>query len=267
MRKVLLPIFLILFSINFLSAQEIETKDTLTNNGTTFKSRFFQSNGMAYFTDVDIPPLRNVSYTYHVNGSDINYSGKFYGYSFALLTYIHQFRYNIYEVNNDFSLSINSPLDVGFNMLFTLDQSLANATSTPTNTSTSTGATGNMGAGVGFFKLSIPLYLQVNYGGIATQKTEMEKGVTFGIGIEYQLNPLFMLNVDDAVKNVKFDRSYFIIPSMNVGYRYLNKNQHAKEVNLKIGMGSSSSFTANNGNQISQTPLNVMLSWNTYLSY
>ncbi len=256
-----------IFSCHLSFAQETETKDTTLIKEKSFKDRFFKNTGAALFTDIDILPLRDVTFSKHVSsgnyGGYVNFQGKYTGFSIAYFTYIYQLRYNVYEANEDFSLSVNAPLALGFSMFFSSNKSLAD----PVNPPVKNIGSENFGSGIGFFKLSVPLFFQLNYGNLATQTTAKDHGVTLGIGVDYQINPIFLLNMDDVSSNLSINRSNFIIPSMNIGYRLMTEKDIPMEINLKVGMGTSSTFTSMDGHTISQNPMSILLSWHTYIDY
>jgi hypothetical protein len=217
MNRILLSVFLSLICFQYIKAQEAETKDSASFEHTTFKDRFFHCSGYATITDFDRTGIRDVSYTrpqsLSGNPLDVNYSGKSSGISLSIFTYIHTFRFNIFEPSEDISLSINSPIAIGASVF------IAAINGEPNNPAFDNELTG----GIGFMKLSLLLYLQANFGNIATRFSSAEDGFTAGVGFEYQVNPIFVIT-EQNLKNVTFPKSNFLMPSMNIGYIYLNHN-------------------------------------------
>ncbi len=259
MNRILLSVFILLLSLQYIKAQEAETKDSNSFEHTTFKDRFFHCSGYAAITDFDRTGIHDVSYTRPQtllgDPLDVNYSGKSSGISLGIYTYIHTFRFNIFEPSEDISLSINSPIAIGASIF------IASINGVPNNPAFSTDLTG----GIGFMKLSLPLYLQANFGNIATRFSSEEDGFTAGIGFEYQVNPIFVIT-EQNLKNVTFPKSNFLMPSMNVGYIYLDHNNVPHEINLKLGFGSTDNsqyiFPA-----LPDSHYNIMLSFHKYVNF
>ncbi len=240
MKKITLTFVLLLVFLSFANAQ---------NQGGGLKDKFFQSLGFAYFTDFDKTPLRD--------WTAANESGKYYGYSWTIVTAVYAPRINLYEPTQNLSFSIYAPIALGFNA-FSISSSATTTKPNPQSSSSSFGIDNSYG----YFKFALPVYLQMNFGNIATMATDMEKGFTAGIGFEYQINPIYM-----STDSRTISKSTFLMPSMNIGYRYWNKNNNASEVNLKVGMGSSSSAVDIYGKTITGTPLSIMLSFHKFLNY
>ncbi len=267
MKRLMCVNLLFIFGINLYAQNQSNIKD-----------KIFQSIGVSVFTDIDIMPLRDISYskikhnipTSSGGTSDvqINFSGKYFGTSVSYFTFVYGLRYNIYEPTKDFSVSLYAPLALGLNMF--LGSSIADPTNyTAVNKDYLFYNDESDFAYLGFLKLAIPLYLQVNYGNISTMATEKEKGITGGIGFEYQINPIFAFTMNgESNKNDNFTKSSFLIPSMNIGYRYWGKNSDPKEVNLKVGLGAVSTYSGTDGTtKTSAAPFSVMLSFHKYLGY
>ncbi len=266
MRKIIIILTSVIFSIQSLIAQEKGS----------FGDRFYYHNGLSVFTDFDVTPIRDVKFTKsnYVNGTsqNIDYVGKYSGVTWSVFTYTSNFRLNVYQPNDDFSLSVNSHVAIGFG-LYVGYKAVADAVNySPSvfNNYYNPSTISSMDQ-IGFLKLSIPVFLQANYGNIATRSSGMETGVTAGVGFEYQLNPIFIFSGGEEISPT-FTRSSFLVPCFNVGYCYIGEtifqsNEVLREVNLKIGMGSSETYTGKNGAKISQSPMSVMLTWNTYIDY
>ena len=267
MNKFFVTIILLLISYQFSYAKETENRDTAIKEGKSFRDKFYQRSGFSLFTDFDISPVRDLSFTknYSVNGNTVNqdYSGKYAGFSYSFFTYVYMLRYNLYEPVEDFSISLNAPMAFGLSM-FINTQSYGSSQSLPPPFQDTYSPTD----GMGFLKLSIPMYLQFNYGNIATRSSVLEHGITAGIGFEYQINPIFMFPLDGELINPSFSKSSLLIPSVNIGYCFLTDAEVPVEVNLKLSLGSMQSFTSFDGRQqVSQSPMSVMLSWHRYVNF
>jgi hypothetical protein len=116
--------------------------------------------------------------------------------------------FNLVEFNENNSLSLNSPITGIF--------------------------------GIGGTGFSIPLTVNYNRGNISTYRTDKVKGLTIGAGAEYNYIGFPYLNVDTEYE--KGTRAW-VQPVVNIGYRYWDYRNRAREVNLKVGYGTSS-YTA-----------------------
>ena len=113
-------------------------------------------------------------------------------------------RLNLLELGSNNSFSIDLPLTAGFGT-----------------------------AGLSFVA---PLTINYNLGNLSTYNSDSNKGFMMGAGLEY----IFLSKKefeDEGEPNVKMS---WVQPVANVAYRFWNKNNKAREVNFKLGYGSSS---------------------------
>ena len=196
-----------------------------------FKDRFFFSNGFSIFTEAffgkTIVPVNNDPYALYY------YPIKANGLSY--FTYTPNFRYNLSEFDDNSSLSINVPIGIGL-----------------------------MTSEFGFGDLNFPIFISYNVGNVSTYKSDKNKGFTIGIGFEYYNMALFKnSNYADGV----LEGSSWVEPCVNIGYRYWNSKNLAKEFNLKLGFGPGSSTTIGGITYDEGSPLVVKLTWFRYLKY
>jgi hypothetical protein len=128
------------------------------------------------------------------------------------------------------SLSASIPISIGL--------------ATSSGSSSVSGSSYNStGAGsIGFGSFNIPLFVEWNIGNGATYSSDKDHGFVAGLGVEYVKNPIIggaSLEDDNKVK-IEVPTSW-IQPVAEVGYRYWNKNNKAREINLKYGSGFTDS--------------------------
>ena len=149
-------------------------------------------------------------------------TNKYFNRGLTLAGYTLNTRLIIAEVNNNTSVSLDAPL------------SLAASVSS-----------------AGFGSISVPIMLSFNFGNIATSTADKDKGIVLGFGAQY-INSAILQKADLN----PFLKKSWIQPCMNLGYRYWNKRNKAREINLKL---------AYNPGQLVQTSKEEMGSTKTFL--
>jgi hypothetical protein len=213
---------------------------TMGANAQEFKDKFFFSNGFSIATETFfgrkiLPPE---SYDPNSQGSyynDDDYDLSVVGISY--FTYTANFRYNLKEFNNNSSISLNVP--VGLGLMF---------------------------SEYGFGSINFPVFFSINTGNISTYSADKDKGFTFGVGFEYYNMALFK-NPDYKDYSSALDGASWVEPAVNIGYRYWNKRNVAREFNLKLGFGPSISETINGVKYDYGSPLVIKLTWFIYGKY
>lgn len=206
-----------------------------------FKDKFFISHGFSIYTDwvfgqkIASPNLYAGQGLYY-DDLVLKATGA------SIFTYTPNFRYNLTEFDNNSSLSLNVPLGLGL-----------------------------MVSEFGFGSVEIPLFIAYNVGNISTYSADKNHGFTVGVGFEY-FNMAVFKNSDYDLYPGALDGSSWVSPCVNIGYRYWNSKNIAREINFKLGFGSSSStsITDINGTvyKVDQgSPLSVKLSWSRYMNY
>lgn len=199
-----------------------------------FKDKFFFAHGFSIFTEAFfgrkiVYPILDPIYFNEQPSTPIP------GWSY--FTYTPNFRYNLTEFDDNSSLSVNVPVGLGL-----------------------------MVSEYGFGSINFPVYLAYNVGNISTYKSDKNKGFTIGLGFEYYNMALFKNN--DFLGADANLHSSWVEPCVNIGYRYWNSKNLAKEFNLKLGFGPSNTTTVSGVTAYEETSTVVVkLTWFRYLSY
>lgn len=152
-------------------------------------------------------------------------------------------RLNLLEFGKNASFSLNTPITVG----------------------------AGVGEGFGSVAINIPATINLNIGNVSTYNSDANKGFTLGAGVEavYLTKPLLMFDED-----YNEGKSYWFQPVANIGYRFWNRENHANEINLKIGYGTSSvdvikNYYYSSSEVVTRTANTVAfrLSYVSYLNY
>ena len=160
----------------------------------------------------------------------------------SIFTYTPNFRYNLTEFDDNSSLSLNVPIGIGL-----------------------------MTSEFGFGSINVPLYIAYNSGNISTYSADKNKGFTIGIGIEYYNMAVFLDDKYDSGDAIS-DAASWIGPCANIGYRYWNKKNIAREFNLKVGFGPSTTYEYTDFNGANReyeigSATSVKFTWFRYLNY
>lgn len=201
--------------------------------------KFFQSFGFSSFTDYANGPaifLTKANPNYNPLPGSYSSGGptstfKLANWSLSYYTITYQLRYNIHELSSNSSLSISAPLSLGLSASSNADPNGTN------NSSYSSYGSSEIG---GYGSLNVPLFFEFNYGNGATYSSDKDRGIVIGAGFEYVMNPIIggMYMEDDNKLMVFAPKSWFQ-PAFEIGYRYWNRNNKAREINLKYGAGFS----------------------------
>jgi len=115
--------------------------------------------------------------------------------------------------------------------------------------------------------LQIPVVVNYNWGHMATRSSSAERG--FGVGFGVEINRVFSTLESTELYETANRRGFtqtasasFVQPVVNFGYRYWNKNDRPRELNLQFGFGKMYRFE--NGNSFRP---NVRLSLHKYINY
>ena len=117
--------------------------------------------------------------------------------------------------------------------------------------------------------VTVPMYLEFNYGAAARYISKSNWGFVLGAGVEYIASPLCSY----AVAVTECDNSDFLktsfLPSCKVGFRYWSKKNHVNEVILRLGIGEKLdkfyTFDAKLSEQY--RPMHIGLSFMRVLNY
>lgn len=195
-----------------------------------FKDRFFANFGITYGADVNFSSLKPFTYTDPYNSNNV-YKGYSKNFDVSLLTYFYGMRFNLLEKGDDFSMGIFVPITVSTclgNTKYLMEGDIIPAGGTKYEKKTLSGSFSTFG------RVSVPIFLQFNFGGGSTYNTAKEKGFTAGIGLDMSINPLFMnRSKDQPFENMDFGLMNFM-PAVNIGRRKFSKEQFI-EYNLKFG--------------------------------
>ncbi|HXP53199.1 MAG TPA: hypothetical protein VN922_24865 [Bacteroidia bacterium] len=196
-------------------------------------SKLFTEWGFSPLLGFAEGPLTNInSYEYNYStGSYVETTSIARYTTFVDFTLLFRVRYNITEMNNNMSLSVSVFPGLGLSA----------------STSTFNGDNSSASGGTGALFLNIPVFIDLNIGNVATYSSDQDKGFVVGLGIEYTKAPLLATNPTGYI-DARGDTGPLVItsgwiePVIELGYRYWNKKNKAKEFNLKFGYGGG--FTA-----------------------
>jgi|GEM_PF-1439271 hypothetical protein len=246
--------------------------NSFASDGQTSNGRLFTAFGISMFTQYESSP---VSITTNAVATTNNYTGYttysnvnsyIYFNTLTIESCTYSVRYNVVEMNNNMSISVAAAPCIGLSVGWATD-GLSPAYSTNTDEMTP-----------GFISLSLPFFAEFNYGNVSTFNADKESGFVFGVGYEIVKSPLILpsLPVSSEYQTNGYanpsqpamnTNSFWTEPAFELGYRYWNKNNHAREINLKYGTGASTTFINENG--VSQTihPWTIKLTFLIYLNY
>lgn len=115
--------------------------------------------------------------------------------------------------------------------------------------------------------LQIPVVVNYNWGHMATRSSSAERG--FGVGLGVEINRVYSLLEASEFYETASERGFaqigsasFVQPVVNFGYRYWNKNDRPRELNIQFGFGKMYRFEHGN----SFRP-NIRLSLHKYINY
>ncbi|NOX48172.1 MAG: hypothetical protein GXO89_14460 [Chlorobi bacterium] len=246
MKKTLLTFFMAI-AIQMLNAQD-------------FQDRFFRSRGLNLFGVTTPSTLFPV---YDKTGSSSNYTPTPYSLEHHFIGfgigYVYSFRFNIIELEDEKSFSVEVPLNLAYTSYFTYDNTV--------------------GPDKGLMSFSAPIILQFNYGNGATYNSSNSVGLVAGFGLEYNLSPMFLESVKD--KNVgdmiPYNTTYYeytkvkkswVQPILQLGIRYWNRKNKLKEISLKYGFGGKKEWikSADSGND-KNSSMSLQITFMRILNY
>ncbi len=99
---------------------------------------------------------------------------------------------------------------------------------------------------------TLPVFLQFNSGNVSTFDTKKETGFTVGVGAEYVNVGLVNLAgtaeddflFDDNLGVQGYEAISYIQPAANIGYRFFNKNEIARELNFRYSFKTIDTYAA-----------------------
>ena len=250
-KKTLQVLFILLavevFGANVATAQyktDSKSKSSSSSGSSSSSSsnsgdnkKFFFAIGISPFLNYYNGPTGNTTITSYTgtNGAaqQVPVSSNFSSYEYVSV--LLRFRLNIAEFSANQSLSISAIPTIGLGL-------------------SSSSTSYNYDGATGFGSIAIPVILEYNGGNIATFRSDKDKGVVLGLGIEYVKAPLTVATGDFALSDATYaPPSTWVEPVFEIGYRYWNKRNKAKEFNLQVGYGGKT--------------YSVCLSWNKYIGY
>jgi hypothetical protein len=241
-RLIVLIFFLLLFSLVSVMGQ----KDTLSSEYND-DPKCYYSFGVSVYSDYISGNLNKVP---QIDTSILNNQSFYKGHQYQamnLVTFTYLFRYNIYRINNDRSISLSIPMSLGLNSLKCDDGSSA------------------------YLSLTIPLFLQYNYGAASNFSTLKWKGWMIGAGAEFVMFPLVTneeyVYINEQKNSIKFaPNNKWIQPAVECSYRWINTDQEARELNLKMGYGFQQKWNDLSGSH-TISPFSVKLTYIFSINY
>ncbi|MCX6180722.1 MAG: hypothetical protein NT150_02175 [Bacteroidetes bacterium] len=146
-----------------------------------FNYRFIKAWSITPLASINVSPVGICPISYDSKG----YTAR--TYTIIGIWYHRHFRYNLYEFNNEKAIGINLSPSLGAVPSMNSDMD---------------------GLGVGHFTL--PLYFSYEWGAGSTYNSKKKLGYSLGIGLEYQLLPLFYLFVNK--EDHRYVARNFIVP-------------------------------------------------------
>lgn len=232
-----------------------------------FKDKFFTATGFTTFLDVAQLP----SYNY-LNSAYYNSNNELVGsytasapLSYSLFTYAVKLRYNLVDFSDDASLSIHVQPALGISL--------------------SSDNSGSSQSNIGSF--SLPIMIGFNTGNISTYKTSKNKGFGIALGVEYFNGGLIKAGASDDkvsytdlqtqqtvyIENVKQKTGKWMVPAMELCYRYWTKSNKAREISFFASFGGTSDLETNSNFQVieqegsAKGTFHFRIMWTKYLNY
>jgi hypothetical protein len=122
-------------------------------------------------------------------------------------------RYNIKEITNNAAIALSSPMSFGF------------GNSGPANQ--------DVNGTQGFGNLQLPILLNLYYGAEATNRTEVDFGISFGAGLE--VNKIGVINLGNIGGEQPANKAW-VMPAIQAGAQFY-RGYSPVEVNIKYGFG------------------------------
>lgn len=154
--------------------------------------------------------------------------------------YNYRFRYNLKDLNDDNSLSVEVIPAVGLDY------------GDYTNTSIS---------GIGGFRM--PIYAAFNTGAGSTYDSSKNFGFGLGAGLDINYNPVLFLEGEGGDLDFK---KLFIDPSIQLNFRYWKSSTSTlREFYIRYNFSSNDNDFDSNSNI--DKPIHIVIGWMTYLNY
>ena len=195
--------------------------------------RYISSWGNTYFLDYSASPVHTTLIEEGTQDPYLEYS---VASAFSLFTLIYNTRINVVEPSDNFAVSAS----VAPSLALSFSES-----------------------GIG--GINMPVTLNAEFGAGATYHTTHNRGGMFGLGVEYNKIGLFALGDDYSEGEYK---TSWIQPVVITGFRYWNKKNNLREVNLKFGMGGTQDYREDQSEDLTtRRSLTARLSFITFLNY
>jgi len=220
-------------------------------NAQSFNDKFFVSRGLFLIYENGPSTLSPVyeressSFPWKESGTykADNYVGAGLGYQFS-------FRYNLYEIDDEMSVSASLPIGIGITSWSSTEYSSD-----------------------GFGSLHIPLFVEFNYGNGATYSSSSNVGFVLGVGYQWDLMAVISDDVVDGYTSDKEKYDYpqaeksWFHPTVKLGVRYWSRNNKLREINIRYGFGSKEEWEDSNGASNSHSPLSLQISFLRTMNY
>ncbi len=207
---------LLLFILSWIYS--IAQTDSLSSGEYPDDPIWYYSFGVSPYSNyISAPSISIPNSALGNNESEINNQSLQY-HAMQLLSFSYSVRANIYRIDNDRSLSLNMPISLGLSSIKCVDGSR------------------------GFLSLSAPLMLEYNVGTASNFSTLEWKGWMIGAGAEFNVFPLvsnekYLEVPTNGVATYYKPSHWWIQPTTEIAYRWINTNQDTREINLKFGCG------------------------------
>ena len=193
--------------------------------------RFISSLGGTYFLDYSATPVK----AEWIDDASSPYWEYRATSSFSVYTFIYTARLNMAEPSDNLAVSASASPSLG--VIF---------------------------SEVGLGGINVPVTVNLDFGAGATYHTTHNAGGTFGLGVEYNkigLIPTGEYSSEDY-------KTSWIQPVVIAGFRYWNKRNNLREINLKFGMGSAQDYRESQSEDLTtRRALTARLSFIKFLNY
>jgi hypothetical protein len=202
---------LLMFPFSLLGQEEEESTSFF---GSMFISHGIQLGYTNFFTSPEFTFDSNINPLFYEEIETFTITEAYSGTN--VFTYEMGIRKNLFELDDDASISFGAYPAICLTMMFTYDDYL-----------------------LGLGGLKLPLYLEYNIGIGSTFYSEMDEGRTFGIGVDLRYMPIKALesNVFSSFEatNLNVTKGYYMV-SAKYGWRKYSKKGNLNEISGRLGV-------------------------------
>lgn len=213
----------------------------------SFADRSFHTIGYSIYLDFARAPLANEFTSVYNSNTDENEIVKVPREvnTISIFTFMYRFRYNLAEVSDEFAIGASASPAIGLDV--------------------------NTGGGDGFARFNIPFMVSAEFGAGSTYNSGANVGGFVGVGMEYNVFPLFGANseaVEGEEGSYEYDKSW-VQPVLGAGIRYWSRANRLREIAFKYGFSGSEELVDVDGDVINSNykPFTFRITFNYILNY